>query len=158
MDPQQLEDLSNEIQAWHRSIKNVIEIVFAISPLLALSTQGWATKSINSVYLLRVSLILVVFSFLLTIKKIFNALGNDRPQILVRMEDCVLEGIIAISEGKPREEAMHTLHSEISSLMKDLAQDEDALSWFSLSTDASVVLPTSPPSEFPSTPSSSEFI
>ena len=55
MDPQQLEDVSNEIQALHRSIKNVIEIVFAISPLLALSTRGWGSTSVNSSYLLRVS-------------------------------------------------------------------------------------------------------
>jgi hypothetical protein len=55
MDEQQLEDVSNEIQVLHRSIKNAIEIVFAISPLLALSTHGWASKSFNSVYLVRVS-------------------------------------------------------------------------------------------------------
>jgi hypothetical protein len=55
MEPQQLEDISNEIEALHKSIKNAIEIVFAISPLLALSTQGWASKSYNRVYLLRVS-------------------------------------------------------------------------------------------------------
>lgn len=54
MDPQQLEDVSNEIQALHRSIKNVIEMAFSISPLLALSTQGWSGRSLNSVYLLRV--------------------------------------------------------------------------------------------------------
>ena len=58
MDPQQFEDVSHEMQALHRSIKNVIEIVFAISPLLALSTRGWASTSINSIYLLRVSLCL----------------------------------------------------------------------------------------------------
>jgi hypothetical protein len=55
MDPQQLEDVTNEIQVLHRSIKNAIEIVFAISPLLALSTHGWAGRSLNSVFLLRVS-------------------------------------------------------------------------------------------------------
>jgi hypothetical protein len=55
MDPQQLEDVSNEIQALHRSIKNVMEIVFSISPLLALSTLGWSWRSINSIYLVRVS-------------------------------------------------------------------------------------------------------
>jgi hypothetical protein len=55
MDPQQLEDVTNEMESLHRSMKNVIEIMFAISPLLALSTQGWASKSVGSVYLLRVS-------------------------------------------------------------------------------------------------------
>lgn len=55
MEPEQLEEVSNEIQALHRSIKNVAEIVFAVSPLLALSTHGWASISLNSIYLLRVS-------------------------------------------------------------------------------------------------------
>jgi len=90
--------------------------------------------------------------------KIFNALGNERPEILVRLEDCVLEGIIAISEGKPREEAMHMLHSRISTLMKDLAKDDSALSWFNLFNDAFPVHPTTTPSDFPSTPSSSACI
>jgi len=75
MDPQQLEDVSNEIQALHRSIKNVIEIVFAISPLLALSTQGWGSKSVNSVYLLRVSRIQVTF----TCSLIMNGQDLQRP-------------------------------------------------------------------------------
>ena len=55
MDPQQLEEVTHEMESLHRSMKNVIEITFAISPLLALSTQGWASKSLSSVYLLRVS-------------------------------------------------------------------------------------------------------
>lgn len=56
MDPQQLEDVSNGIKALHRSIKNVSEIVFAISPLLALIPRGWGVAtSVNSAYLLRVS-------------------------------------------------------------------------------------------------------
>lgn len=89
---------------------------------------------------------------LLTIKKVFNALGNERPQILIQLEDRVLEGIIAISEGKPREEAMAVLYSQISALKMDLAKDDDALSWFDLSSDpfAIVSSPTLP--EFPSTP------
>jgi hypothetical protein len=36
-----------------------MEIVFAISPLLALSTHGWDSKSVNSTYLLKVSNILI---------------------------------------------------------------------------------------------------
>ena len=82
---------------------------------------------------------------LLTIKKVFNALGNDRPEILIQLEDSVLNGIIAISEGIPREEAMHTLYTAISSLMMDLNKDGNALSWFDL--------PNTETSEFPSTPS-----
>jgi hypothetical protein len=57
MDPQQFEYVSNKIQAMHRSIKNVMEITFSVSPLLALSTRGWAWRSLNSLYLLRVGLI-----------------------------------------------------------------------------------------------------
>jgi hypothetical protein len=55
MDSQQFEDISNELQILQKSIKNVMEIVFAISPLLALSTHGWDSKSVHSTYLLRVS-------------------------------------------------------------------------------------------------------
>jgi hypothetical protein len=61
MDPDQFEEISNEIQLLHKSMKNVIEIVFATSPLLALSTHGWASKSCNSVYLLRVSGVLLFY-------------------------------------------------------------------------------------------------
>jgi hypothetical protein len=68
---------------------------------------------------------------------------------LVQLEDCVLECIIAISEGMPREEAMHTLYSKISSLKNDLASDDNAMSWFNLYSD---VPPTPAPSEIPSTP------
>jgi len=60
MEPQQFEEIASEIQILHKSMKNVIEIAFAISPLLALSTHGWASKSCNSTYLLRVSDIAVL--------------------------------------------------------------------------------------------------
>jgi hypothetical protein len=158
MDPQQLEDVSNGIKALHRSIKNVCEIVFAISPLLALSPRGWGGKtSVNSAYLLRVSHVLVSFSWLLTMKKIFSDLGNTRPEILVRLEDYVLECIISISEGNSREEAMQILYSQISSSMESLRSDKIAMSWFDLSsgfhTDS-----TSPIFQYPATPSTREFI
>ena len=81
--------------------------------------------------------------YLLTIRKMFEALGNERPQILIQLEDCVLNSIIAISEGKPREEAMHTLYSQLLSLKKDLDNDENALTWFYLPP---------PTPEYPSTP------
>ena len=55
MGPVQFADISTVIQLLHKSMKNVIEIVFAISPLLALSTHSWAAKACNSTYLLRVS-------------------------------------------------------------------------------------------------------
>ena len=55
MDPVQFEELTVEIQALHKAMKNVMDIVFATSPLLALSTHGWALKSCHSTYLLRVS-------------------------------------------------------------------------------------------------------
>jgi hypothetical protein len=68
------------------------------------------------------------------------------------MEDCVLKGIIAISEGVPREKAMRTLYTELLSMKMDLDNDKNALSWFSLSPDTSPV-PSSPTnSDFPSTP------
>jgi hypothetical protein len=60
MEPQQFEEIANEMQTLHKSMKNVIEIVFVTSPLLALSTHGWASKSCNSTYLLRVSDIAVL--------------------------------------------------------------------------------------------------
>jgi hypothetical protein len=77
----------------------------------------------------------------------FEALGNERPQILIQLEDCVLKGIIAISEGKPREEAMHTLYSQLLSLKKDLDNDENALTWFYLPPPIPPPIP-----QFPTTP------
>ena len=158
MDPQQLEDVTNGIKALHRSIKNVSEIVFAISPLLALSPRGWGGKtSVNSAYLLRVSCVLVSFSCLLTMKKIFSDLGNMQPEILVRLEDYVLECIISISEGNSREEAMQILHSQISSSMDSLRSDKKAMSWFNLCTGFNMDS-TSPLFGCPATPSTREFI
>jgi len=87
------------------------------------------------------------------INKIFNALGNGRPQILVKLEDFVLESIISISEGKPREEAVQILHSQISSSMKDLREDDDAMLWFKFPKAPRPVHSTPLPfEEFPSTP------
>lgn len=54
MEPQQFEEISNEIQNLHKSMKNVMEVVFATSPLLALSSHGWRQKSYHSTYLVRV--------------------------------------------------------------------------------------------------------
>lgn len=62
MDSKQFEEIANEIQSLHKAMKNVIEIVFATSPLLALSTHGWDSKSYNSVYLIRVGGFSLFFS------------------------------------------------------------------------------------------------
>jgi len=61
MSPQQFEEISNEIERLHKPMKNMIEIVFATSPLLALSTHGWSSSNYHSTYLLRVSDVLVAF-------------------------------------------------------------------------------------------------
>jgi hypothetical protein len=55
MDTDQLQEITEDIKSLHKPMKNVMEIVFATSPLLALSTHGWASKSIKSTYLIRVS-------------------------------------------------------------------------------------------------------
>jgi hypothetical protein len=149
MDPQQFEDISAEMQTLHKSMKNLIEIVFAISPLLALSTHGWDFHSVHSTYLLRVSNILVISWYLLMIIKIFVGLGNDRPPILIQLEDHVLNAILAISEGRLPEDVINTLYSEIVSLEKNLGNDQGALHWFKLSLP---IPPTPPSSTFPLTP------
>jgi hypothetical protein len=52
----------------------------------------------------------------------------------VKLEDRVLEAIIAISEGKSRDDAIDKLYSQILLLHDDLRNDNDALDWFNLST------------------------
>ena len=84
--------------------------------------------------------------------RFFDALGNDHPQILVQLEDCVLEAIFAISQEKPHEEAMQSLHTQILLLMEDLGKDHDGLTWFNLSTGTSINGSTPPLPEPPSTP------
>lgn len=61
MDSQQFEDIYEELHILQKSMKNIMEIVFATSPLLALSTRGWDSRSFHSTYLLRVSDSLVFF-------------------------------------------------------------------------------------------------
>jgi hypothetical protein len=53
LDDQQFEEILMEMQLLHKLMKNMMEFVFATSPLLALSTGGWL-KSIQGTYLLRV--------------------------------------------------------------------------------------------------------
>jgi hypothetical protein len=152
MEPQQLEDICNEIQDLHKPMKNVIEVVFATSPLLALSTHGWRQKASHSTYLLRVGAFAAVYSKAHVCQKIFSALGNNRPQILVQIEDFVLQAIISISEGKPCDEVLDTLCSQVSSSENSLQEDEVAMNWFNFST-SDLDIPSRPiPSEIPSTP------
>lgn len=153
MDSKQLEEICNEIEALHKSIKNIIQIVFAISPLLALSTNGWSWKATSGTYLLRVSGIIFVFRKSLTIIKLFVALGNNRPKILVKLEDRVLEAIVAISEGLSPEKVLDNLYSQLVLLENDLSGDVDAMNWFNLFADSFSTPPTPPPSVSHSTPS-----
>jgi hypothetical protein len=60
LDEDQLRQISWEMQRLHKVMKNIIEFVFATSPLLALSGGGW-TRSIQGASLLRVSDIFNVF-------------------------------------------------------------------------------------------------
>ena len=75
------------------------------------------------------------------IMKTFFVLGNDHPQILIKLEDCVLQAIISISEGKSCEYAMDTLYSQLFSMEKDLAKDNEALTWFNLRWPPLLFLP-----------------
>ena len=84
------------------------------------------------------------------IMKTFFTLGNDHPQILVKLEDCVLQAIISILEGKSHEYAMDTLYSELFSMEKDLDKDNEALTWFNLAMAPFSIPSMPPPSKFPS--------
>lgn len=152
MDAQQLDEISDEIKVLHKPMKNIIEVVFATSPLLALSTHGWGVRSFHGTYLLRVSFLLSFFKHLLTLNKIFQSLGNNRPQILVQLEDCVLRAIISILEGSSYEDALDTLYSQIVSLEKDLSRNDEALNWFNLCPTPISTPSTPPPSESSLTP------
>jgi hypothetical protein len=54
VDQAQLEEISVEMQLLHSQMKNMMDYVFAISPLLALSTTGWS-RQISGAHLLKVS-------------------------------------------------------------------------------------------------------
>lgn len=88
----------------------------------------------------------------MTTNQIFIALGNNRPPILVRLEDYVLQAIVGVLEGRSLEEALDAVYSQIQSLEDDLNEDEEALNWFNLSEPATSTPLTPPPSEIPSTP------
>jgi hypothetical protein len=83
-------------------------------------------------------------------RQIFLLLGNDHPQILIQLEDCVIRAIIALSEGKSMEKAMDDLHSQLSSLVVDLRNDDIALAWFNLEKPPLENPSNLPPYEFPS--------
>ena len=144
MEKEHFEEVSKEIQTLHKSMKNIIEMVSATSPLLALSTHGWASTRCNSNFLLRVRGYIFHVEQLLTLKKTFVTLGNDRPQILVELEDSVIEAVIAISEGKSRENVMDNLYSKLLSQEESLEKDEKALDWFNCVTDPDPSRPSTP--------------
>ena len=62
----------------------------------------------------------------------------------------VVQAIILILEGKSREYAMDTLYSELFSMEKDLAKDNEALTWFNLAMAPFAIPSMPPPSKFPS--------
>lgn len=70
----------------------------------------------------------------------------------MRLEDCVLQAIVGVLEGRSLEEALDAVYSQIQSLEDDLNEDEEALNWFNLSEPATSAPLTPPPSEIPSTP------
>jgi hypothetical protein len=82
MESQPFEEITHEMKNLHRSMKNIIEIVFASSPLLALSTHGWGWKSCHSSYLLRVSgdFIILIFLHLKMGKRFSSRLGTIAPK------------------------------------------------------------------------------
>ena len=82
-------------------------------------------------------MILYVFSYhLFTPSKIFLALGNNRPKILVKLEDCVLQAVLEIAQGKSTEGVIDGLCSQVESLHEDLGNDDEALNWFNLCSPA----------------------
>lgn len=84
--------------------------------------------------------------------KIFVALGNNRPQILLQLEDYVLQAIIDISKGSLNEDALDTLYSQILSLENVLSNDNEAMNWFNLSVTSNPAPSTPPLSQSHSTP------
>lgn len=94
----------------------------------------------------------------MTINKAFTALGNNRPEILIRIEDCILKAIIALLEGRSRENTMDDLYSKILTMEKDLANDNDALTWFDFSTAPSAIPSTPSPPQFLPTPAACECL
>jgi hypothetical protein len=71
------------------------------------------------------------------------ALGNNSPQILVNLKDCVLEAVLDILEGKLTKSVIDALYLQIESLQKDLGNDNEALDWFHLSS-RTIVAPLTP--------------
>ena len=88
----------------------------------------------------------------LTIFKVFVALGNNHPQILVNLEDKILEGIVTISEGTSPKNVLDSLYSEVLLVEKDLSNDVEAMTWFNLLTPNYSLPSTPPPSVFPFLP------
>jgi hypothetical protein len=68
------------------------------------------------------------------------------------MEDCVLQAISDISEGKSTEPVIDALYLKIESLHDDLGNDDEALKWFNLYRPAFSAPLTPPPSDLRPTP------
>jgi hypothetical protein len=92
--------------------------------------------------------LLFLLSFINNQLKIFLALGNDRPKILVKLEDFVLQAIFDILEGKSSEQVIDGVHFQMGLLQKDLENDDEALNWFNLSRPAISAPLTPPQSDF----------
>ena len=63
-------------------------------------------------------------------------MGNNRPTILVKLEDCVLEAVLDILGGKLTETVIDALYLRVELLQKHLGNDDEALNWFALSRPA----------------------
>jgi hypothetical protein len=89
-------------------------------------------------------------------QQMFLSLGNDHPEILIQLEDCIIHAIVALSEGKAMEKAMDELHSQLSTLLNDLRNDDVALAWFNLEKPALESHSNPPRYEFPSSHSDAD--
>lgn len=86
-----------------------------------------------------------MFSYhLFTPTQIFITLGNNRPKILVQLENCVLQAVLDIAQGKSTEDVIGALCSQVESLQEDLGNDNEASNWFNLSSPA-FSAPLTPP-------------
>lgn len=59
-------------------------------------------------------------------------LGNGRPPVLLKLEDCVLQAVVNIAEGREVEDVINDLHSQIQVLSEDLGADCEAMNWFDI--------------------------
>lgn len=74
--------------------------------------------------------------YLSTPHQIYLTLGNNRPQILVKLEDLVLQAILNICEGQSTQRIVVSLSHDIELFQTDLASNNEAVNWFNLSRPA----------------------